>query len=157
MEASLSGRWNVKSCKLGAFAVAVFRASVVAAATNIVTQSDERSVSSVLRSSIDIIQSAARSAFASFRQQYLLFIEGGFSFWKMVQILALCSLLPGLWFLRPRHGTNNDDAENSVRSSREGLKEQRSVPGSIGDAGSTSGKGTLGFILVTSLNSPNDC
>ncbi|KAI9878892.1 MAG: hypothetical protein M1830_010196 [Pleopsidium flavum] len=139
MKASYLGTWNVKLriVLVEAFAFAVFGASVVAAATNTVTQPDERSVSSVFRSSIDSIQSAARSSFASFQQQYLLLGEGGFSFWKMVQILALCSLLPGLWLLRPRRRASNDDVKDSPRPLRAELQGNRSASGSMGDAGST--------------------
>lgn len=127
MDGFLSSRLSVTAALLGAFAV------VVAAATITVTRSDEQSKPSILRSSFDVVQSVARYTSSSF-QQYSPLKEGDLSLHRMMQCLTLCSLLPGLWFLRSQRGKSNEKTNGSVRSWKEKLKGHHTGGGSIGSA-----------------------
>jgi len=130
MDGSLSSTLSVIVALLGAFAV------VVTAATITVTQSDEQSGLSILRSSFDRVQSVARSTSSSFQQQYSILRAGDLSLYRMVQCLTLCGLLPGLWFLRSQRGKSNDGTNGSVRSCNAELKGYHNGVGSIGSADS---------------------
>lgn len=130
MESFLFSRLSVSVVVIGAFG------AVITAATTTVTQSDEQSGPSIPRSFINIIQSIGRHTLSSFQQQYPLLREGDLSLYRMVQCLTLCSLLPGLWFLRSRRQTSNDGTDGAARSWRAELKSHHKRPGSIGSTDS---------------------
>lgn len=121
---------------------------VVTAATITITGLDEQSRPSILRSSFDVVQSVARYTSSSFQQPYSLLREGDLSLYRMVQCLTLCSLVPGLWFLRSQRGKDRDEANGSVISWKEGLKGSHEGRGSIGSADSASRNGIFDSTMV---------
>lgn len=142
MKGLLSSALSVTVALLGVFLM------VVTAATTTVTGLDEQSRPSILWSSFDVVQSVARYTSSSFQQPYSLLREGDLSLYRMVQCLTLCSLVPGLWFLRSKRGTDSDEANGSVRSWKEGLKGSHKGRGSIGSADSASRNGIFESIMV---------
>lgn len=68
-------------------------------------------------SSLNKVTSQALAAISYIRNPYQLALQGKAGVWEMVQIVAICSIIPGFWYLRRKQ----QDPKPPRRSSSESL------------------------------------
>jgi hypothetical protein len=75
----------------------------------------------------NLLRAQYQNLIASFRQVYPQISQGKLNIWDMVQIVALCSLLPGCWYLRTKRKEGKSMSWSSTESSSNGIIRQESV------------------------------
>lgn len=138
------GRLKQLLAILGLFDIVALTATVAAAAAaepTDVTRSFDESVSSMLSPFFNVITTAVRSISASLHQLYARIREGDLSIGTMAQCLALCGVLPGIWYLGSRGDAKKQEMDSSERSWSRGSRDGRSVHGSVAE--STADNGTF--------------
>ena len=68
----------------------------------------------------NLLRAQYQNLIASFRQVYPQISQGKLNIWEMVQIVALCSLLPSFWYLRTKRKEAKSMSWSSTESSSNG-------------------------------------
>ena len=68
----------------------------------------------------NLLRAQYQNLIANFRQVYPQISQGKLNIWEMVQIVALCSLLPGFWYLRTKRKEAKSMSWSSTESSSNG-------------------------------------
>lgn len=67
------------------------------------------------------LNSQLQAVTASLCQLYPQISQGKFNIWEMVQIAAVCSLVPGLWYLRRRKDSKSTSWSSSESTINDGM------------------------------------